>query len=264
MSERVVLKAVIPVVNYGNISPEVEVEAPSYEEALAIAEGRIRELWTKYYNKPPNDSGSRRLQAFVGGAINYDEAAHTYTNDKGEVYQSGSQYAESFKKPFDARAIAKKMAAKAGVEPEDIIAMWKLKGEASKNLGTAIHAALQLEEQYRALGVKLGKSGAHEHPLLKSAVDGFISAHTGETAFNEVLVVDHKAKRAGQIDRLLIVKPNVCRIQDFKTSATIKDIETYWKQLSFYKSILEAADWIVEGLDIFHYNGKWEEYHENT
>ena len=265
MSVKVKLVATIPVVQYGNIQPEIEAEADDYEGALQIAESRLVEIWNKYVEsgkelKTGVSNNRVKLRAFVGGDYYYNAAKHEYSNEAGEVYLSGSQYAESFKKPFNKQGIAQAMAKKSGASADEIIKMWELKGQASRDFGSAIHAALQLEEQYRALGEKLGKSGAHEHPILKHAVDGFLKDHKGEKALNEVVVVDHEEKRAGTIDRLLVLGKDKCRVQDFKTSATLKDIETYWKQLEFYARILTRDGWVVEGVDIFHYNGKWETY----
>lgn len=263
---KVKLGATIPVVQYGNLMPEVEVEAESYEEAFAEAENHIKKLWNKYVEdgKQLPDNNRVKLTAFVGGDIYYDRVAHVYTNESGEVYLSGSVYADSFKKPFDKQKIALAMAKKYStgaheVSSEEIIAMWDLNAEASRSLGTAIHAALQLEEQYRALGVTLGKSSIHDHSVLKNAVEGFVEGHKDEKAMNEVLVVDHKTKRAGQIDRL-VVSGDKYIIDDFKTSSTLKDLEFYWKQLSFYGYILFSAGLEVEKLRVHHYNGKWTTY----
>jgi len=262
MSEKIILRAVIPTHQYANLQPEIEVEAETYDEALAIAEGRLAQIWNKYAEPDKKLGGERKLlKAFCGGEIYYDEVNHLYTNEAGEIYLSGSVYASTFKKPFDADKVAEMMARKYKVTPEEILAMWALKGEASRDLGNAIHRALQLEEQYRALGVTMGKDSMHDHPILNHAVQGFYDAHKDEKAFNEVLVVDHEKKHAGQIDRLLITKRKHCRVQDFKTNANIsKDLDVYWKQLEFYAEILKAGGWTVEGLDILHYNGEWKEY----
>lgn len=259
------LGAVVPVMSYGNVQPEVEVEADTFEEALAIAEGQIRQVWDKYGEKPlPRQDNRQLLTAFVGGEIYYDEHTHTYTNEAGEVYLSGSVYADGFRKAFDKQAIAKLMADKIKADPADILAMWDLKSQTSMDFGNAIHKALQLYEQYNGLAEALNKTThSHDHPVIKQAVDGFMDAHKEETAMSEVLVVDHQAKRAGRIDRLLIVDKTkkICRVQDYKTNADItKELAVYWHQLNFYGGILEAAGWKVQAPEIFHYDGKWSTY----
>lgn len=246
---------------YGNIQPSIEVEAETFEDAQALVEPHMLALWNKYApNTIKTDNGNRKLlKAFCGGEVYYDEDQHVYTNEAGDVYLSGSQYANSFRKPFDKEKIAKLMADKIEADPQDIIKMWELRGNASKDFGNAIHRALQLYEQYGDLAERLNKTThSHDHPVIKHAVDSFIEAHKGEKVISEALVVDNANKKAGQIDRLLITSRKKCRIQDFKTNADItKELDIYWKQLEFYGEIMEAGGWQVEGYDIFHYNGEW-------
>lgn len=263
--------AVIPTVQYGNIQPSIEVEADSFEEAQSLVMPHIEQLWSTYADKPlPKRAGnSITVQCFVGGSINYDDSTHTYTNDKGEVYLSGSQYAKSLEKLFNLEGISKVMATKWGVDAKDIKAMWKLKNDVSKGFGTAMHKALELYGKYNGLATQIEKTThLHDHPVIKKAVESLYAGRESEKAEYEVFIVDHQAKRAGQIDRLLIIKDTelggkICRIQDYKTNADISDkLDNYWEQLKFYAGILEANGWTVEGCDIFHWNGEWKEYHK--
>ncbi len=216
------------------------------------------------YEKPYTSKGNRKLlKAFVGGEIYYDDDKHEYTNEAGEVYLSGSVYAKSFQKPFDTQRIAGMMAKKVEkASADDIIAMWELKSQASRDFGNAIHASLQLHIQYRGLAESLNKTThSHDHPVLKKAVDSFMEAHKGEKLLSEVLVVDHEAKHAGQIDLIRIIDSSnkICRVQDFKTN--VKTDKEYWaNQLKFYARILEKAGWTVQGKDIYQYTDRWKEY----
>lgn len=56
------VRAVIPVQQYGNIQPEIEVFAPTYEMAVAFAMPKIEELWKTYAERPINGN----LPRFVG------------------------------------------------------------------------------------------------------------------------------------------------------------------------------------------------------
>ena len=56
------VRAVIPVKQYGNIQPEIEVVAPTYELAVAFAMPKIEELWKTYAERPINGN----LPKFVG------------------------------------------------------------------------------------------------------------------------------------------------------------------------------------------------------
>lgn len=263
---RIKLSAVIPTVQYGNIQPEFEVEVPNGQDDEAVAaatatlESKIQNLWDKYGEKPLTARGSaKRVKAFVGGEIDYDEINHIYSWN-GEKYLSGSQHAKTFEKPFDGDRIAKAMGDKFKVEAKDIQAMWKLKSDVSVGFGTAIHAALELYGKYDGLATQLEKtSNLHDHPIIKKAVEEFFIGREKEKAEYEPIIISHEKKHAGQVDRLLITGDKRCRIQDYKTNAVLPEekLRVYWEQLKFYGNIMKDNDWVVEGLDIFHWDGVW-------
>lgn len=274
---KIKLGAVIPTVQYGNLQPEfeVDVESEDIEEATLKLESHIQALWDKYGEKPlaPKQGTTKRLKAFVGGEIDYDEVNHVYSWN-GEKYLSGSEYAKGRQEVFDANMISGLMAKNLGKTKEEvdlakakILAMWELKKNISTNFGHSIHGALELHGKYLKLSNALDAHRAtkeqeaknthlHDHPILKQAVESFYEGREGEQAEYECLIVDHKAKRAGCIDRLLITAPNTCIIQDFKTN--VKDDKEYWEdQLTFYAGIMEAAGWKVLGKEIHQYNREW-------
>lgn len=265
---KIKLGAVIPTVQYGNLQPEFEAEV---EDKLALEtfselEKRIQQIWDKYGEKPLKPNTNRKLiEAFVGGPIYYDEATHTYTNEVGEVYLSSSVHAKTFDKPFDIERISQALAKKTGEDVEEIRAMWQLKSEMSRGFGTAIHAALELHGRFQSLCERMGNTTSmSEHPVVKKAVEAFFKGREGEKAEYEPVVVDHSTKRAGRIDRLLIVdqKKKICRVQDYKTDAVLKPekLNTYWEQVTFTGGILTTHGWKVLGYDIFHWNGTWNIY----
>jgi hypothetical protein len=248
------IKAHVPTQQYGFI--EIEGTPDDKQE--------IERLYNEYAESPiAFKSGNyKRLKAFVGGEIDFDETAHIYSWNN-ERYLSGSEYAKQFEKPFDTTAISQKMANKYSVDQKLIVDMWELKADISRDFGNAIHKALQLYEQFNDLSTAIDKeTHLHDHPTIKNAVESFILSHKDEVVVSEALVVDHKNKHAGRIDRLLILDKDkkICRVQDFKTNANIKkSLDVYWKQLGFYAGIMVANGWTVAELDIFHYDGnKWE------
>lgn len=209
------------------------------------------------YEKP--QTTAKLLTDFFGNKIYYDAVNHIYSWN-GEIYESGSQYASKFEKPFDKEAIAGKMAAKYKVKAQDIIDMWELNGRTSMEFGTAMHSALELYGKHRELAKALERDSAlHAHPVIRQAVQSFYKGRENEKAYYEVLIVDHEAKRAGQIDRLLVNAENDYTVQDFKTNAELKPdkVKVYWEQLGFYSGILEANGATTRPEQIFHYNGSW-------
>lgn len=224
----------------------------------------MEKLYNQYAEQPINfRHGNRKLlKAWVGGEIYYDEDAHQYTNEAGDVYLSGSVYASSFKPPFDTTAMSSKLGAKFDVPPADIAKMWEMKRDISNGLGTAIHAALELYGKYEKYAEVFDKEyHLHDHPVIKQAVQAFYKGRK-EQALYEALVVDHSRKYAGQIDRV-VKEGDIYYIEDFKTNGELKKakLDDYWKQLSFYASILEANGLKVGGLRIHHWSGgDWKTY----
>jgi hypothetical protein len=262
---KIKLGATIPTTQYGNLQPEFEVEADTLDAGLALIEPKMQALWDKYSEKPLVTRTAQsttddfvELDAFVGGKIWYSASKHEYRNDKGEIYLSGSQYAGSFDKPFDAQSIAGKMADKSGVPTQDILKMWEMKRDISNGYGTALHLAMQLYGEYHKHSEAFEKNyHIHDLAVFKDAVESFYKDRHDEEAYYEVLVVDHERKYAGQIDRLVKGKEG-WMVEDFKTNAELdpKKLDTYWKQLSFYASILEAGKKPVSFLSIHHWNGR--------
>lgn len=208
---------------------------------------------------------AKLVKDIFGNEIFYDNITHEYTNALGEVYLSGSTFAGQSESSFDAKTISNKMASKYGLSSDEaqlIQDMWELKSLASTSFGTSIHAAIELYGKYKWLAETLEKeTHFHDTPVLKQAVSLFYEEHPDLTGIlYECLVVDHKAKRAGRIDRLEYISDNEVYITDYKTNYDInKNLKKYWLQLSFYAAILKANGLTVAGLKIYHYTGdRWD------
>lgn len=254
------LSAVIPVAQYSNLQPEFEVEADTYEEALAIAEAQMIPFWNKYVEsgKELKTAQGTLIEGFVGGSVYYDPLAHVYTNEAGEVYLSSTQHAEKFVKPFDKQKIAEATAKKHGVSADEVIGMWDLKGKISRDLGTSIHEAIELRRRYEGLSKALGNEGnIHLSPLVKKPVDELMKLLPRGKEALEAVVIDHPNKQVGRIDLIRITGDKECEVIDFKTGEMK---EHYWKQTEFTSNILERNDWKVKKMKIIHYDGGWHVY----
>lgn len=293
------ITAVIPTVQYGNIQPEYEVEAESYEEAEAIAMPYIERLWNKYCQRgselKPKEAAPQQAEVKVvemvstltPGKALFNETAHTYTTLDGKPLLSGSKFAHQFQHPFDREGNLARMEEKFGIASEDIAELWQMKADVSTGFGTALHGALEMYGKFKDIGEKLGankkpavNTALHDHPILQKIVEEFYKGREKEVALYEEFVMDEAEGLCGQLDRVLIVDKDkkICRVQDFKTNANVekkgfngkllrpfddlKDtpLSGYWIQLSFYAYILQKHGWKVEALDVFAYNDKWTTY----
>lgn len=205
-----------------------------------------------------------------GNEIFYDDASHTYMSATGEVYLSGSKYADQFEKAFDSDMFAAIMVKNSGLKDKSrakeaeakLKALWELNAEASRSYGTAIHAAVEMWGSYKAIAdlVDHDKDGNRKIdsktknpkysflsklPHLADAAKAFFDPESGRGKYPtmyEVLVVDHVNRRAGRIDELTQLDADTYMIGDQKTNAVIgaKEKSTYQKQLSFYGDIIIA------------------------
>lgn len=262
------LSATVPVVQYGNLIPEIEVEVDSIEEGENMVLPYIEDFFNKYSEKKKIGAAKRATTEgrvketdIFGNDIFYDDAKHEYSNALGEVYLSGSQYAKE--EEFDKEYWAQDAVEKYGLDPkmkDEILRMWDVNAATSNSFGTALHAAIELHGEFRnlaniididkrtgnrkKLSAKIDKnSSLPKLPYLKEAVIKFFDEERSkQKAKYEVLVVDHKNKRAGRIDRLVRNEDGTYSICDMKTNYKILKPEktTYGKQLSFYADIMIA------------------------
>lgn len=285
------ISATIPTVQYGNLQPSVEVEAESFEEARALVLPEIQELWNSVCEDgkelhikellKTSSVPQERMKVDIGDVESlFIDNNHNYTDLNGKKYTSGSKFADSFAYEFDKAAILPRYADKVGESQEDISGYWEAKSKLSTDFGTAIHQALETYGKYRSLAEKLEKP-LGIHPLVFPVVESFFSGRESEKAMYEPFVADSKSMTCGQIDRLVITGDKRCIIEDFKTNVDLdkqgspkflkepfgKDgqevpntpLGKYTLQLNFYRSILEANGWTVEGMKIHHLteDGSW-------
>lgn len=291
------ISATIPTVQYGNIMPEIEVEAETFEEARDLAMERVREIWNSVCEEGRElrirgsqpvgsvSAGEVVVCSFSGTELTMSDD-HTYTDKDGNVFMSGSRYPEQFGYPFDKNMILPIYANKHEVQPKVIDDFWTDKGNLSRDFGHALHSALEVYGKHKALAEKLS---TEEKPvklgipsLLLPVVEAFFEGRGDEEAIYEPFVVDVNGKRCGRIDRLVKTGEKSCIIEDYKTNGDLykqgspkylkapfdgkgdtsltllnQPISEYTLQLNFYAEIMESLGWTVEGLRIHHFDEEW-------
>lgn len=255
------IEATIPVVQYGNIKPMIEVDSIEAEDE---AIDTIKRLWQRFGETAIKDKtgGGVKMDTFTGETVIFNEANHTYTDLEGNALLSGSKYADKFSPKFDMAMLLPKTA-KAWEVPEEIIKeMWKNSGDVSTSYGSAIHTALEVYHKFHTWGKMIQDKKGLEHnyvlpknKYLRDIVLAFVEKF-GTDALSEVLISDVANKMAGSIDRLEILDEakKTARVGDFKTNYDMdkKKILKYQKQLSFYAHILINKGWTITGLDLYY------------
>ncbi len=260
-----VIEATIPVVQYGNIKPMIEVDSPDNEEEAIET---IKRLWDRFGEQRIKDSATPtdvcravEVDTFTGEKIFWNAEEHTYTDMDGNVLLSGSKYASQNSPQFPKDSVLTKMSEKYSVSVAEIEKLWEMKSSMALDIGNAIHKALEMYHLYSNVGEKLSEASGGDNyslpkqPYLRRLVEDFVNKF-GSDAMAEVVVSDVANGLAGTVDRLVILdKDNKkCRVGDYKSNTGIKKskIDEYQKQLSFYAKILSNKGWTVEGLDLFY------------
>lgn len=253
------IEATIPTQQYGNLKPMIEVENIE-EESEAV--DTIKRLWDRFGEAPLKDKsgGGVLIDTFTGEQVYFNEETHTYTDLKGNVLMSGSQYANEHSPKFDMEMLLPKTAKAWGVDEAELKEVWKMNGDISNHWGSAIHGALELAHKHYNLGesVKQNKELEHNYVLpknifLRNLVEDFIKKF-GLNAYVEVVVSDVDNKMVGTVDRLEIIDDTTVRIGDYKTNNEMdkKKLLKYQKQMSFYAHALKNKGYEVRGLDLYY------------
>lgn len=282
---------VIPTMQYGNAQPVIKGYGKTYEEARDDALVKARDIWAMIGEggktlevrglgagpAVPASAITQTLKCYVTGQeLFYDDAAHSYIDENGDAYLSGSNFAHQFSHEFNKAAILPAYAKKNGVQEYEVDEYWTAKGLSSTTFGTAIHQAMETYGTHIDLANKLGKDPG-VHPLLLPIVEDFFERFPGTRVF-ERFVMDKESKHCGRIDSLVINEDGSLSIEDFKTNVELHKkrsnkklkapynflddtpFSEYILQLNFYRDVLEKAGKTVLDMNIKWLNpeGEWE------
>lgn len=154
--------------------------------------------------------------------MKFNEQAHTYFTDEGEVYGGVTSLIKKFCKPFEREKIAKNFAKKHKRKIQDVLDEWDKAGKDSIVKGIAYHK-IKEDELNSNLHILIEDE---EHPVFKSEwseglkVSNNLKLEPG--VYPELIVWSDKYKIAGQADYVEVTKKDYINIKDYKTSKEIK------------------------------------------
>lgn len=298
--DKITIGAVIPVAQYSNIQPSIELSEVTAEEGIAFAMNHIKELFVNYsekggltekeYNQMISTKISKK--SFNEDlSIDFDPVAHRYTFNTTPLL-GATTYVDKLYKPFDTENVAKACEKSWGVSAELIKELWESSGESASEYGNRIHKAIENYEKYREVGAIIQEKKSLEynyalpsHPDLRNIVLGFenIKKIPGKV-YSEALISWVEQGICGHADvvNVLDEEKKICRIGDIKANIKAEEIDkTKYKiisddeilknlpanklskcqiQMSIYANMLQAKGWTVEGLDAWYYDGEWKHY----
>lgn len=255
------ITATIPVTgqSYTDLRPTISASSiDEYREELAKV-GKLAGNDAFVQRISQSKAGKEKIN-LPDGALYFDKENHTYEDEDGNQFWTGSTWAAQFEKPFDPQLIAPKVAEKKLCTVEEVIAGWNMKSEVSLSYGTTVHKALECGIKYNELP---------NNPHLATLVQDYLDMTHEDEQVSEQFIADFNHKMCGTIDVLVNKGNKHVIIRDFKTgdiykkvsltsqakelwpNLESKTISIYQLQLSFYAYILSQQGYTVSGLEIW-------------
>lgn len=293
---KIEIGATIPVMQYGNLQPKVEMTDVDLEEGTQHIMGHLKGMFAKYADRELKENEVKALikteciqkESFNEDVkIDFDEKSHSYYY-KGKKLNGVTTYIKKYFGEFDADMMSKVSAKSWGVEQQEVKDLWDSNGQVTALFGKAVHLALEHYSRFKAIGQTIAdKKGLEnnyclpKHPMIKQIIEEFIAIDTLEgQVVPEVLVTWLEGEMCGQADRILVLSAvqKRCRIQDYKINVGSEEVSSnnkvlppfqslpanklskYQIQMSIYANMLQKQGWTVEGLDVFVHDGKWKHH----
>lgn len=274
------ITATVPVTgqSYTDLRPTISADSIEEYRAQLAEVGRLAGNEQFVQRMEQNRKGKTKIIT-PDGNLYFDPVLHTYEDDAGQIFRTGSTWAKRFEEPFNPELIAPKVAEKKLTTVDKVIEGWEMKGEVSLMYGSTVHKALECAIKYNEVP---------NNPYLATLVQDYLDMTHDEEQTSELFVANFRDRMCGTIDVLVNKGPKPecktgkCKIgrviiRDFKTGDIYKktkltaEAKEYWPdldnktislyqiQLSFYAHIMKSKGYAVEGLEIYAENdGAWQ------
>jgi len=194
----------------------------------------------------------------------FNKIKHTY-NHNGEKYESVSHFINRYKKEFDSRLIAGRVAMSRNCGVDEVLEEWDFLKEISIDFGNAIDKTIDLF-------IKYGKKP--KQTFLKKVVDEFEQLTKGMKLTSQVIFFSEINKLAGTTDVIISHGNKEISIWDIKSNGDIykepkqyflepldsipeTKINTYRFQQTAYKRMAEEMGYKVREIALLHYTDKF-------
>ena len=159
----------------------------------------------------------------TGLMITFEEGPHTYRDDNGMIYESGTSFVKWFKPAFDPDGeILKRCAARDGITPEELQAKWSHKGKLASDYGTRCHE--NAEFQFKGEFNKIHRAMSPREEIAFPVIWDYVAMLQHKYTFLscEQIVFSPRYALAGSIDLLMADHPSkMLWILDWKSNERI-------------------------------------------
>ncbi len=223
----------------------------------------------------PSDTKVAHPDKALRLVVTFDEGRHTYTDNLGQRYESGTALVKRHKPPFNADEIAERVAARDGLKKFDVLKAWDEKRNAACAHGTRVH-------EFAEYGFSGHRRGKKHDPLSdiesrrQKAVEAvwldLVSSKGWQVLGCEVIVFCPVRLVAGSIDLVMRRPDGQIAFLDWKTSKDISDrgyneetmrqplqhlqhcnLVHYSLQMSIYWHVAQWAGWIAKDMQPLSY-----------
>lgn len=184
--------------------------------------------------------------------ITFDPQKHVYTNSfTGEEYVSVTTLLNRFKKPFDSKSAAERVAQREGKTPEEIQKLWKDINSESKKRGTEIHNVI---EKY----IKQNTITKGYENLIES-YNSLNIANENNEILSEEKLYSHRHKLAGTTDIIRLESKGGFSIFDIKTNKKFNFFSPYGEKLLAPLNHLPSCEYTIYSLQLSLYAYMYQE-----
>ena len=156
--DKLTITAVVPVAQYSNIQPSIEISDVEVKEGTDFAMNYIKKFFDKYSERgslKENDIVLSKLtrKSFNedGVDIEFEPVAHTYTY-QGKPLVGATDFLKKFYKPFDVDTISSILESKWGIPQQVIRDLWEKNGEITSDFGNLVDKTLCYYEKFKSYG----------------------------------------------------------------------------------------------------------------
>ena len=178
--------------------------------------------------------------------VTFDPKIHSYRNTyTGAEYISATTLLNRFKRPFDAKTAAERVAKREGSTPEEVQAQWKKINTESKIYGTKIHSII---EQYNK-----EKTVNEEHKPLIESYNALNIISDKDELLVEQQLYSHIDRMAGTADIIRVNNKGGFDIFDIKTNKRFNFYSQYGEKLLSPVDHLDSCEYTIYGLQLSLY-----------
>jgi ATP-dependent exoDNAse (exonuclease V) beta subunit len=167
-----------------------------------------------------------------GEIITFTEEDHKYVDSKGQVYTSVTSLIHNHFPVFDTDGVAKKYAAKRGLNPEDVKRDWKENADKASEYGTRVHLFAEALLVGHTPPEPSDEQDEKSFKVVREFIEKeFMSKYT--FIASEKIIFSPKYKISGTIDLLAKDRQGNLFVLDWKTNKEIKFGSSYGSGLGF-------------------------------